>query len=507
MLASGDFVDIRFQDEPRYLQPAGIYWLQSAAVAVLGGPDAREIGAFRAPSLIGAVLAVLLTGWLGAVLFGRNAGIAAAALLACCVALGVEARIAKTDAALLASITAAQIAMLRIYLAPDGRWWRPAVFWSALGVGMMLKGPIILVFCGATVLALIVWDRQVRWLRGFRVLWGLPLMLAIVLPWYVAIGIESDWQFYVRSVGRNLLGKVGESQQSHDGPPGYYLGAFTLMFWPGSLFAAFALLFAWRRRAEPSVRFLIAWIVPSWVIFELVATKLPHYVLPTYPAIACLAGAALMAPPIEARRWIRILAWVYALVWLAAGALVSALAPAALWRIEGEAAPLSIAVGAAAFSLAVATLQLKARGRAVAALASACTAGVLVSLNTFAAVMPRLDSFWLSPRIVEAAERAGLCPQTELVSSAYREPSLIFLNGPEHTQLADTPEATADLLGARPECMLALVEAQEAPAFLERSSALGLQVRAVGSVAGVNYSEGDELSLALYAATPRGEAE
>lgn len=502
MMESGDFVDIRFQDEPRHLQPAGIYWLQSAAVSVLGGADDREIGDFRAPSLIGAVVAVLLTAWLGASLFGRNAGIAAGALLACCVALGVEARIAKTDAALLASITAAQIAMLRIYVAPEGRWWRPALFWSALGVGMMLKGPIILLFCGATLVALIAWDRRLLWLRGLRALWGVPLMLAIVLPWYAAIGIESEGQFYIRSVGENLLGKVGESQQSHAGPPGYYLGAFSLMFWPGSLFAVFAVAFAWRRRAEPAVRFLIAWIVPGWLIYELIATKLPHYVLPTYPAIACLAGAALMAPRVAERSWVRILTWGYALVWVAVSALVAALAPAALWQIEGEVAPLAIAIGAAGFALALATPWLLARGRATPALATAAAAGVLVSVNTFAGVMPRLDSYWLSPRIVEAAELAKPCPDTLLVSSAYREPSLIFLHGPHDTRLADTPEQAADLLGASPECTLALVEAQEAQAFLDRSAALGLAVRAVGAVDGMNYSEGDELSLALYAAEP-----
>src|SRR3954454_24795363 len=32
MVETGDFVDIRFQDDGRYKKPVGIYWLQSAAV-------------------------------------------------------------------------------------------------------------------------------------------------------------------------------------------------------------------------------------------------------------------------------------------------------------------------------------------------------------------------------------------------------------------------------------------------------------------------------------------
>src|SRR3972149_12233264 len=32
MVESGDYVDIRFQNEVRYKKPVGIYWLQAAAV-------------------------------------------------------------------------------------------------------------------------------------------------------------------------------------------------------------------------------------------------------------------------------------------------------------------------------------------------------------------------------------------------------------------------------------------------------------------------------------------
>jgi len=42
MLESGDFIDIRFRDEPRHNKPVGIYWLQSAAAAIFG---ADRIGA------------------------------------------------------------------------------------------------------------------------------------------------------------------------------------------------------------------------------------------------------------------------------------------------------------------------------------------------------------------------------------------------------------------------------------------------------------------------------
>src|ERR1700678_23954 len=54
MLKTGNFIDVRFQAQPRYLQPAGIYWLEAASVRLFGTPGAREPWVFRLPSLAGA---------------------------------------------------------------------------------------------------------------------------------------------------------------------------------------------------------------------------------------------------------------------------------------------------------------------------------------------------------------------------------------------------------------------------------------------------------------------
>src|SRR6202008_2142718 len=76
-------------------------------------------------------------------------------------------------------------------------------------------------------------------------------------------------------------------------PPGYYFVLFWLTFWPGSVLAALATPAVWGSRYEPATKFLLAWLLPSWLVFELVMTKLPHYVLPLYPAIAILIARAL----------------------------------------------------------------------------------------------------------------------------------------------------------------------------------------------------------------------
>src|SRR5207245_3936655 len=114
MFETGNFVDIRFQGQPRYLQPAGIYWLQALSVSLLSAPADRKAWAYRVPSMIGATVAVLLTAWIGNLLFGAPTGFLAAVLLAASLILGVEARMAKIDAVLLAAVLAGQAALATI---------------------------------------------------------------------------------------------------------------------------------------------------------------------------------------------------------------------------------------------------------------------------------------------------------------------------------------------------------------------------------------------------------
>src|SRR5271154_3440729 len=105
MIETGDYIDIRYQDDVRYRKPVGIYWLQAAVVntaSALGLPDARTtIWLYRVPSLIGAVGAVLLTFWCALAFISRRGALLAALMMTASALLGVEARLAKTDAMLL----------------------------------------------------------------------------------------------------------------------------------------------------------------------------------------------------------------------------------------------------------------------------------------------------------------------------------------------------------------------------------------------------------------------
>ena len=222
MIESGDYVDIRFQDEVRYKKPVGIYWLQAAAVKTgqaLGVRHAETtIWLYRLPSLAGAVSAVLLCYWAALAFVGRRAALLAALMMASSVVLGVEARLAKTDAVLLACSVAAMGAMARIYLAQrkapgTATGWRlPAILWTAIAVGVLIKGPLILMFVGLTAAALSIVNRSARWTLALRPLSGFIWMLLLVLPWFVAIALRSGASFFEQSIGQDMLEKLSSGQ-------------------------------------------------------------------------------------------------------------------------------------------------------------------------------------------------------------------------------------------------------------------------------------------------------
>src|SRR4029079_13997185 len=72
MLETSNYVDIRFQEGTRYKKPIGIYWLQAALVKLTGQGAEAPLAAYRLPSLLGALAAVLLTYWAAMPLFGRS---------------------------------------------------------------------------------------------------------------------------------------------------------------------------------------------------------------------------------------------------------------------------------------------------------------------------------------------------------------------------------------------------------------------------------------------------
>ena len=500
MLETGEYVDIRFQDEVRYKKPVGIYWLQAAVVKTaeaVGVRNARQkIWLYRIPSLIGAVGAVLLTYWTALAFVSRRAALLAGLMMATSILLGVEARLAKTDAMLLLTAVAVMGAMARIYLG-DRRpvpglagWALPAIFWTALAAGILIKGQLIVLFVGLTVMALAVFDRSVRWLSALRPIPGVIWLCVLVLPWFLAIVSRSGSSFFAHSVGQDLMSKVVSSQEAHGAPPGYYFALFWVTFWPGATLAAMAAPSIWAARREKGAKFLLCWIVPAWIVLELVITKLPHYVLPLYPAIAILMAGVVDSQVLARQSWLtRGAGWFFFLpVILGVGTIV-------LLVMFGRQLGLPAwPFAAAAMIFGLWAWRLYQADGAEHSLLRAMAASILLAVAIYAVIIPSLSPAFPSAAMARILREAK-CGPAQVVTAGFQEPSLIFMVGTE-TRMVDGTDAAEFL---RPGgCRFALVEARHDRAFLRRADAIGLRYAPPQRFEGYNYSTGRAISIAVY---------
>jgi 4-amino-4-deoxy-L-arabinose transferase-like glycosyltransferase len=499
MLETRDFIAIRFQDEARNKKPAGIYWLQAGSVALLSDAASNAIWPYRLPSLLGAATATLLTFGMGAALVGRQAAFLGAAVLATSLGLVVEAHLAKTDAVLLACVTAAQLALARIYVAArqhgDASPRFALLFWVALALGILVKGPVAPLAAALTVAALVAADRDWRWLRGLLPILGLILVAIIVVPWLVAISSATGGAFLSDSLGHDFLGKLIGAQESHGAPPLYYLLLLTATFWPGTLFIAPAVAWAWHQRRDSAARFLIAWAVPFWILLELVPTKLPNYLLPAFPALALACGSALVAAGVGAlRSWrwadrLSLAVWAAVTLGLAAALLI---AP----RRYGSGIDVA-AIIAAGLALVLGSRMLRAgsRGVAPALAARAAILGLLALSLGFEFVAPALDRLWLSRAAASLIATTSPAQNATVAATGYAEPSLVFMLGTRAMLLA--VDNAAQVLASAPGALV-LVEEREDAAFRAALAARGAAAKALGKVAGLDYSNGRSMTLTLY---------
>ncbi|HKT18087.1 MAG TPA: glycosyltransferase family 39 protein [Stellaceae bacterium] len=504
MLETGDYVNIRFQDEARNKKPAGIYWLQAAAVSVLSDAKSAAIWPYRVPSLLGATIAALMTFGMGSAVVGRKGAFLGAALLAASIELVVEAHLAKTDAVLLACITAAQLALARLYLAArqgaQADWRIALLFWLALAFGILVKGPVGPAVSALTIILLGIADREWRWLKALRPARGLALLIVMVAPWLIAISTTTEGAFLSQSLGSDFLGKLIGSQESHGAPPLLYLVTLAIAFWPGVLFLGPAIAWAWKHRSDGPERFLIAWAVPFWIVLELVPTKLPNYLLPAYPALALMIGRALVAAADGAFASWRWLDRGVAVIWAAASlGLAAVLVLTPMQFGNGDASGLV----AAAILLFLATRIGFAfwRGAAAFLVPRTIILALLVLPLGFAFVAPQLDRLWLSRAAAELVARNAPAQDAPVVAAAgYAEPSLVFLLG-TRTMLVDPGRAAAHV--AAVPGALALVESRSDAAFRADLAVQGKVPRVLGKVSGLDYSNGRPMILTLYGGAQR----
>ena len=404
MLDSGDWVVPRFLGEVRTAKPPATYWLQGAAMAAVG----RNDFAARLPSAACATLAIATLRYGLAPAVGRRRARWAAFVTGTAGLTVAAGKLATTDGALLLCASVAWVGVVR------GWWWRT---WVAVGVGGLVKGPVLL---GVVVVALVVGgvvrgrDPDLRGLRSGvrRVVVGTLVALGVCVPWMILVEIRAPG-FLMTSIGHDVLARSVGGLEGHGRPPGFHLLLLPATFFPWSLLLPAVVVNAWRRRREPWVVFAAAGVVGPWVLFELVATKLPHYVLPTFPMLALLtadwiAAATRGRREADARR----LAWPAGIAAIVAAAVVAGGGYVGVVLVEIVAWTIAL--------LVVVSLRPRRVGLVLATLGLVAP---LVAAVGYGRVAPRLPPLTVSPRAAQALADAGA---RSAVMVDYKEPSLAW---------------------------------------------------------------------------------
>ena len=459
---AGGLVVPMVQDRPRLKKPPLIYWLQAgSAYALSGGDPGRDaIWMYRVPSVIGAIIACLATWRLGLLLVDARAAWLGAALLGVCPMVVWDAHQARADQLLLACTTLAMWALTRIWTTREREQreisaWGPALgLWAAVGVGVLTKGPITPMVVALSALGVSVISGRWRWLLRLKPVVGVVVVGVMVLPWVVAVGQRVGWETLRAVAIDETVGRSAAPKEGHWGPPGYHLVLSAVLLWPGSMLTLVGFVRTcrlavrlpeveggrlaglrqlparWRARVagRDAEALLLAWVAPSWVVFELISTKLPHYTLPLYPALALISAAAVVDAARGAmdsdsfaklRLGLRI--------WGVIGVLLCLGLPLGVSMLGGGWIAIGTALlggGAGAVlvwrSVAAFDHDYVLRAQLTGVLASVVFAWVFLQVT-----LPRARALWITQRLVGAIERAGL-RDAPIANAGYHEDSLIF---------------------------------------------------------------------------------
>ena len=318
MLERSDYVIPYFNNHYRFDKPPFIYWCQTLSYRVFGENDF----AARFPSAVAAALtAMILFAWGRRI---RNERLAwwAALIFTLCLQTFMHAKAAVADMWLVCFMTAAYWAGYELlrdrlrgedptaasFVAPERRWWW--IFYCSLVLAFLTKGPVgwlPLVTIAATKFFL----PDLKLNRRFLFLTGILFTLSLVALWGIPALLRSNGEFFAVGIGKHVVSRSFIAMEGHGGGslwaylgmlPFYFVAIF-FTFAPWSLKLPWLAQKLWRGR-DPLDNYLLAGIIVVFLVFTLVKTKLPHYILPAFPLLALLLAKALVDLP-GAQRFFR----------------------------------------------------------------------------------------------------------------------------------------------------------------------------------------------------------
>ena len=494
MVDSGNYLYPTFNGVLRPDKPILIYWLMSIPVRLLGPTElaCRFFGA------VGSGVTCFMTFLIGRRLFGPRVALRAMAILGTSFMMMFIGTAATADAVLLPCMMAAMAA----FVASWGRgmgWKETLLLGLALGAALLAKGPVGLLPC--VVIAVTLWlargEQPVARRVLVPVLGAMAVAVMLFLAWAIPANEATGGEFGRIGLGKHVVGRSLAPMESHGGKwllhlP-YYAFVVIAFFFPWSMHLPGALsALAGKRIGGRFDRALLwGWMVPVFVIMTVVATKLPHYVLFTWPVMALLVAETLRLAEQGklAERdtlWLRRGTWFFGPVAFGMAGVLTASGWVLKVAVLKWAGPLA---GAALAVTAVMAIRHQQANRFMAS-SKALFTGIILLITFLLWILPALEQIKVSPSLAKAI-RTAASPRVPLAVYQYGEPTLNFYTGRHIEALSEEKDVLE--WAARPGPGILVIPRDRLEAVEQQHGSLSLNV--VGSVKGYNYSKGKPLEV------------
>ena len=504
MLESNDFVNINFLDTPRLKKPPGIYWLQAMSATFIKNIfflDSPPLWSFRLPSAIGASVSIWITFLLGQLLFGRAQGFIASLLLISSPLLIIESHIAKTDSALLASFLFVLYILAKIIFYIEQNIKKPSditilAAWVVLSFSFLIKGPIAL-FILFLLILFFRFSREPINYKTFKPVIGIVIFIIIVFPWFMFVQSGNNTDIFLNSIKKDMLLKLISVQESHGAPPGSYLLSSFLTAWPITLFIFPTVIWVFNNKKNKPVKFLLCSLLPSWLFFEIMPTKLLHYILPLLPSLAILTAAMIVSSIKDKNFMASLDKHIFRLVSILPfiGGLLIAFGIIYLANIYGEGLTFSIIIIASIYTLGSFLSAYYIYTQSFINTLIVVVFSNIIALNLLILMVPnQLQKIWVSERVyLEIEEKTVL---NEYVLLGYSEPSLIYRLGSKTKIAGNSEEAISLVLNSNIQSII--IENSYLKEFKDLSDKKGIVFRSISKpIVGFNYSKGENVEIII----------
>lgn len=272
-------------------KPPLFHWLGTLVSYACGGVSEFAI---RFPSAALATIGVLLTYSTGVALWGVEAGVVAAIVLATSFEWSRAATTARVDMTLTVCMVAAFLFFLFLYRRGSVRRRDAFLFYVLLGLATLAKGPVGAVLPGLTIVIFLALRKQLVFLRQLHVVAGVLLVLLIAGSWYGLALWQGGYDFFTKQIMKENILRFFTSDAGHEHPFYYFLPNLFLGMVPWSFFFPPLVVYLYHQRRaweEKEYLYLIVWVATVFLFYSVATSKRSVYILPLYPAIALLLGA------------------------------------------------------------------------------------------------------------------------------------------------------------------------------------------------------------------------